>query len=846
MRLFTLLHILLFVFQFICRAQLAEKSWFLQAYTAANGLIDTRDGFLQRDRWGFLWIGARQGLSRFDGRTFTAFTTLDGLQENCITDLKSDKAGYMYVATPSAIHRYTGGQPAFYRYPTTLLSRCGAICPEDSSRIWVGCSGADTLYRWEKGRPVTLPVNGFVTCLEQDQQGYVYALTNRQYLYIIKDTQVQQCLYLPFVNHRLARPMHKDEAGSVWCTGNTYVYRLKGTGIADSLPLGPRGGGLQKGRLYMRGNQLARLQNGQWKPVVQVPEGDVTDMEEDKGGNYWLLTQDALLRVYPRVYERINQRAASHHFPAVYAGQQQYLPATRDDSAAALFHPEKLRAISYLPALGNRPITGLARDAEKNLWVSTDQGALYKIVADGKGRFCVASQLAIAVNGEAGIPLAFTFDGNGNLWVLTRFRLHLFWRLPDGRFSEGHQLVLGEEQRISELTAGRCSLLPGDQHRIYLRTDSLLYLFDGRQLLQRYNRAAPRLACTGIILHASAPSPASRLTTNPLGMPGHLRLPYGQHTISFTYTGFSPTDPAAVVYRYKLLGYDSSWQAITRLEKATYTRLTAGDYTFVVQAANGSGLWSEPVRYSFSIAPAWYATATAQVGWVVLITVFLLLAGYYILKIREQKKELEKIVIEQQLKTLRAQINPHFLQNTFEFLAQSIRLGVVETSITIIHKIAGYFRHILYKSDESIVTLEDELESAEEYLSLKRMMLHNAFDYTIHTGDEVDTIGIRIPSLLLQPLIENAVKYGIDTYAKTGSIRIAIQQDEQFALITISDTGSAGRSSLLKKEGYIPKGVEITRTRLQLLFHQYKLKPAVILTSSPEGGTTVLIKIPLF
>jgi two-component sensor histidine kinase len=382
---------------------------------------------------------------------------------------------------------------------------------------------------------------------------------------------------------------------------------------------------------------------------------------------------------------------------------------------------------------------------------------------------------------------------------------------------------------------------------MYLQNGSALYRFDAKDVIQGYYRKTPDIYFSGIEFSYSQQNGQHKQIAIPVaGRLPFLQLPATSHSLSISYTALCPEAPDHIMYRYRLVGVDDGWRPITRSETANYNGIGSGEYLFMVQAANASGLWSEPARYTFSIGPDWYERPLAQMLWVMLSIVIILVLAYYVLLMRSQKKELENMLIDQQLKTLRAQINPHFLQNSFEFLAQHIRVGDHEKSINIIHRIARYFRHILYKSDESIVTLEAELESIDEYLSLKKMILHNSFHCSIHIADEVDTIGVMVPCLVLQPLVENAVKYGLDSISHKGHIEIDVQQDEHYVHVSITDSGCRQRVNTPQKEGRQSKGIALTQKRLELLYQRHKHRPSVEMTPLPDRGTKVMVNIPLF
>ena len=114
-------------------------------------------------------------------------------------------------------------------------------------------------------------------------------------------------------------------------------------------------------------------------------------------------------------------------------------------------------------------------------------------------------------------------------------------------------------------------------------------------------------------------------TTN--NLPVNLSLNYKDNNLIFEYVGVSLTNPEQVVYQYKLEGLDNNWLPTTTDQKAVYTAIPPGDYTFMLKAKNGDGVWiEEPLTFSFSITPPWWQTT-----WFYVSAVIAILLSFYFL-----------------------------------------------------------------------------------------------------------------------------------------------------------------------------------------------------------------------
>lgn len=174
-------------------------------------------------------------------------------------------------------------------------------------------------------------------------------------------------------------------------------------------------------------------------------------------------------------------------------------------------------------------------------------------------------------------------------------------------------------------------------------------------------------------------------------------------------------------------------------------------------------------------------------------------------------KDAEKLAVDAELKALRAQLNPHFVQNTFNLLARKALSGDPEETVDTMRTVSGYVRKVLYSSENNLVSLEQEIDYTTEYLDVQKLLNHGLFNYTINIDDSVDTIGITVPSMMLQPIVENCIKHGFENMESDGLIEINITNHEDEVLIKILDNGKGVN---IAAENALQKGLEITKRRL--------------------------------
>lgn len=245
------------------------------------------------------------------------------------------------------------------------------------------------------------------------------------------------------------------------------------------------------------------------------------------------------------------------------------------------------------------------------------------------------------------------------------------------------------------------------------------------------------------------------------------RLAAHENYIRFTYTGLWYTDPKKVFYRYQLEGADLDWKQ-TRDHEVTFSSLPPGSYTLRVQATENGAWMDEPeYRFSFTIKKPWWQ----QVWFLLLALVLIILVVRLVVRFRDQRIQrdvlLQREKIELQLETLKSQINPHFLFNSFNTLLAVIESDPVAAA-RYVEELSDFYRQILAYREKDVIPLEEELQLIGNYKHLleKRFGEHVLLDIQVP-----DRSGYVVP-LTLQLLVENAVKHNIISIDKPLTIRI--------------------------------------------------------------------------
>ncbi|MFN8398255.1 MAG: tetratricopeptide repeat protein [Bacteroidia bacterium] len=225
-------------------------------------------------------------------------------------------------------------------------------------------------------------------------------------------------------------------------------------------------------------------------------------------------------------------------------------------------------------------------------------------------------------------------------------------------------------------------------------------------------------------------------------------------------------------------------------------------------------------------------------------------AGLYWLNLKRRRTVLLRRMSEMRMTALRAQMNPHFIFNALGSVQLLINTSAIREANLYLSKFAQLLRITLERSDVEYSTLEDELEALRLYIDLEALRFK--FDYTIEVEPSLEPAHLRFPTLLLQPMVENAVKHGLSAKPQGGSLSIRVSKVGPELLCAIMDNGQ-GRAAVANKRRSAPDGerrsfgLKITQERLKYI---HPSNPDALKISDPthpdgsSAGTLVEIRIP--
>lgn len=314
-----------------------------------------------------------------------------------------------------------------------------------------------------------------------------------------------------------------------------------------------------------------------------------------------------------------------------------------------------------------------------------------------------------------------------------------------------------------------------------------------------------------------------------------------------------PTGVGALKFRIQEQHLSPTWQYINVNEFIPSKYKPGHYYTVLVQAEDE--VWkSEPVKLTIFLKPRWWQTSTGKIlisiGGIAAAAVFALLVFYYTRKNAVKSHTRKNYLLSLELKSIYAQINPHFIFNTLTTGLYFISENRTKEAYTHISSFSELLRSYLKSSRNRYITLAEEIENIENYINLQQYRFEDKFDYGIEVDANIDTSQKHIPGLLLQPFVENAINHGLLHKDDRGHLAIKIiSSDAENMIICIEDDGIGRQASKklydARKNKPASYGNELIEDLIKIINADNRLRIDITYIDKPEPftGTKVLITV---
>jgi len=467
------------------------------------------------------------------------------------------------------------------------------------------------------------------------------------------------------------------------------------------------------------------------------------------------------------------------------------------------------------------PVSNIITDIHQNLICADTYGNVYLI---NSSNWDIIEKISLKTHIPGSSVQWLLCDSKNNLWIGTDkgiSMLSLNGTYQNNRntiqsWGKGEGYYCPTSSKAIETSNGEIWVL--SNHKIVRFTPSLLNNI----------RRKPRLQLTQIKSSKTTHYGLShQFYTQMTDKSTEISFSSNENSLMFLFDITNTINKERVVYQYRLLPGNIEWSTPVRQPFVFLSDLRPGNYTLSVQAFFEHSPNNITLNdYSFSIRSPWYLSIYA---WITYIAVVLLISSILLeLKIKQIRKQEENKSFTSEkmallkMEALQAQMNPHFIFNALNSLQYSILENNTDTALEFIGEFSKLIRSTLDNASQHFISLHNEIEYIENYMKVEQMRYINAFYYSLSIADDIDPNELFVPPMLLQPHIENAIKYAFTT--SIGYIIISFSRVQDKLICMVEDNGIGRQQSMKRQKSHQSRSHIISQKRFEMLNQYYKRK----------------------
>ena len=885
------------------------KRYFLNPNNA-NSLSNDNINALLPDA-DYLWIGTQNGLNKLSlkDEVFSIYYSrnkdINSIASDIINCIYRDKNQVIWIGTSNGLNYYNPLKNNFllYNFDSHLKQNLKgkndvrAVLMDKSGILYVGTNG-NGLYMINpqknsfntfinKPFDLTSLSNDYINCIYEDNSGNIWVGTSWEGLNKI-DKQSKKFKHIKnstndnkSINNNLIWSIVSDKKGSIWIATNegVNIYNKK-TGLFSVIQHkedNDNSLGSNKVRMIVMDKirpdivWLALLDAGVDKYNIKTGKfqhyrfnprninglsGDrVVSLYEDKFGLIWIGTEFEGLNILNPETGKVEKYKNDAKNPYSISSNTIY-PVFEDKNGTVWigtyrglnrFDRYNKRFYRYFHnpddkySMSSDMIFSIYQDKCGFYWLGTMGGGLNRFnPATGESKYYTE------INGLPNDVVYSTIeDKNGDFWLSTNFGISRF-NIENETFTN---FDVKDGIQSHEFNYGAA----------YIDEEGLLY-FGGMNGFNVFSpeditisKYIPPIVITSFkLFNNEVPVSLSNGDT--------LKLNYYENFFSFEFSSLDFTNPSKNKYAYYLENIDKNW-IYTNADKryADYTDVKPGKYILYVKGTNKDGKWNDKgIKIYLEIKPPWYDSVFLKIGVILFIIIIVWLLFYYRIKRLKKNHETERKVLEIQSqlfeleqKSLRLQMNPHFIFNTLNSIQSFVIEKDTDNAIYYLSKFSQLMRTILQNSQQSFVPVKDELKIIKNYLELEKLRYNDIFDFQIDIDKEIDEDFIAIPPMIIQPYIENSIIHGLIHKDSKGFVNLKMKISEDYIYCTIEDNGIGREASSKLKEklniAHKSSGMIITQERLNILNRNEKSQVSVkIIDLTDDDGKCSGTRVELY
>jgi len=798
---------------------------------------------------GYVWIGTPNGLNRLDSETnwfepyplvsqesLTSYTS-----ENHVTIILNDSEGKLWIGTQEfglfifdkLNKQFNNLQQATGQAPIFSLNMIGDILEDKTGLFWIGTS--------HRGLVKLIPEPHTFKSYYEGYPTYGIEEFPKDTFWFGTQSGV----------HVFSRPMNRTikvlqhEYNNPNSLSNNRVTNIVNDGTHMWISTK---NGLNKYHLVTE-KLTTYLSDGSENTIAG---NEIWGITKTSDGYFWFATLSGLSRYNPDSNDFINYR----HDPAnpnSLSNNQCYQVMEIEPGILLIATQYGLNRFNYstnnwevflpipgdLTSISAEYIFGIYEDSQGELWVYTNGGGINKFDPSSGTFEHFTSENGLADN----IVYGMTEDRDGYFWIPTNNGLARF------DYAEERFIRFDVQDGLPSNEFNFNGIYKTEQDEIFMATVNGISSFFPMSTLE-----------------ASEPPPLEFTDFSVAEQGGILQLPvtdtvvlnFDQNSFRVGFAALDFLNPFKNTFSYRLDDYDDEWITLGLGEhEVEYRKLPPGQYKLRVIGANALGATNEKTLH-LKIVPAWWQTNLFKIllgSTLTLLIGLIILLRYLGLQRKHQMDKrlltIQNELVQSQKFALRSQMNPHFIFNSLNSIQNFVLKNDVDSANYYLSNFSILMRRVLEYSQYNLITLHEEVQLIELYIKMEKLRFSNKFKVKIEIHPEIDVHLQKIPPMLLQPYLENAILHGLQLIKHKGLLKLMIEPAGNSMNVIIEDNGIGRKKAneIRQKQVHKSKGLKNIEKRIQL-YNRINTEPITVsitdLFSEADqpAGTRVVLNIP--
>ncbi len=774
-------------------------------------LLNFEEGFpkvsiksITQDSSGIIWLGtAGEGVYYIKNNKLYNINEDDGLSDNYIYKLVYFPQHGVIAASDRGVNICSVNNGK--KHISTYTSKNGlpdnivrSVFLEDENHLWLGMQDAGITMlnkgfsnhvqftKWNYGQVNDLLVDAskiYVATEDSSLITFDYNESKSSFNKIYSDNTISKitCLF-------------KDREGNIWAAGDNELLRIGKAGLQEMYKLTAEQAKQVHCLHYTNDSALwfnipgglTRLykKEGEWKSenfmLPDFANTTISALYEDPHNNLWAGSLGKGIEIFNHETKTLHKLdeplLVNSNTITITGGEDAIWISGLEGVVRIKPDGDKYTYTNFTDTtgIGNKYVYNILCDNSKRVWFATDGDGISMLDEDGKF-YHFKNRKGYTGN----VVYKVIQDKYGNIWYATYRKgvikydgktftpfttsQGLSEMAVSGLLNAGNYIAVIHKNTIDIIDPenGNISYIDKSYTSLNINTDlnactsdktGSIYFISGNTIYSYHVDA-------GTVQQPTINIDKAELFLNDIKTASDYTFRYNQNNLSFYFTGIYYSEPEKIQYQYKLDSYDKEW-VNTKDRVKNFPNLPPGEYTFRVRVSlNKNFTNASEASFSFVIKkPFWM-----QIWFIIIAALIIGALLYLFIKQREKRinnlNTLKNQKIQSQLETLRNQVNPHFLFNSFNILVSEIENNP-EDAVIYTERLSDFYRSLIQHREKDIIPLEDELNTLNDYIFLQEKRFASGLAIQIDIKPEIIESSY-IPPLVLQMLVENAVKHNI-------------------------------------------------------------------------------------